>query len=73
MSPEEFALRLGAARARAAALREEAIRELGASVVAAIAAAGRRLASALRATRTPPARREARDHALVARLTRSFR
>ena len=53
MSPEAFALRLDAAKARAAALREEAIREFGASVVAAIAAAGRRLASAVRATRTP--------------------
>ena len=54
LSPEEFSARLDEAKARAVALRREALRDLGSSVVTAAAAAGRRVARALRRDRAAP-------------------
>jgi hypothetical protein len=56
LSPDEFSRRLDEAKARAAVLRAEAMREFGSSFFAAAAAAGRRLAQAARTAR-PSVRR----------------
>jgi hypothetical protein len=50
-SPDEFSRRLDEAKARAAVLRQEAVRELGSSLFAAAAGAGRRIVRAARAAR----------------------
>ena len=50
-SPDEFSRHLDEAKARAAVLRAEAMREFGSSFFAATAAAGRRFANAARTTR----------------------
>jgi len=65
IAPDEFSRRLDEAKARAAVLRQEALRELGASLFAAAAAAGRRGARAVRSVRAArlparPARHAAR-------------
>jgi len=64
-SPAELALPLDAARARARRLREEAIRDVGAGLRAAVAAAVRRLVRSLRRAR--PARPPVRPAAHPAR------
>jgi hypothetical protein len=58
LSPDEFARRLDEAKALAAVLRRQAVRELGAWFFPGGAAAGRRLAHATR-TAWPPMRRVA--------------
>jgi hypothetical protein len=56
LSPAEFSRRLDEAKALAAVLRRQALRELGSSVFAAAASACRRLVHADRATRPPAGR-----------------
>jgi hypothetical protein len=58
LSPDEFSRRLDEAKALAAVLRQQALRELGSSVFAAAVSACRRLVDADRTTR-PPADRAA--------------
>lgn len=52
LSPAEFSLRIDEAKARAAVLRQEAMRDFGSSLFAALGAAARRLVRSPAASRT---------------------